>query len=122
MKISTATDMEISAADAPLPPPFAQLQFKLAVPLARAAEIYWDAYGGVSGLCRTVREPCMSGTSGKVTIDGVSEIAGEKAFVLRLIQARDLALAGRHFFARFDPQAVWLTDLQPALAPQFPFA
>jgi L-lysine 2,3-aminomutase len=92
-----------------------------AVPLARAAEIYRDAYGSVSGLCRTVRGPCMAATPGKVSIDGVAEIAGEKVFVLRLIKARDPALAGRQFFARFDPRAVWLTDLQPALAPQFPF-
>ncbi|MDP9848457.1 KamA family protein [Streptosporangium lutulentum] len=92
-----------------------------AVPLARAYEIFRDAYASVSGLCRTVRGPSMSATPGKVCVDGVAEIAGQKVFVLHLIQARDPELVGRPFFARYDPQAVWLTDLQPAFADRFPF-
>ncbi|HEU5417931.1 MAG TPA: lysine 2,3-aminomutase [Streptosporangiaceae bacterium] len=93
-----------------------------AVPLARAAEIYRDAYSTVSGLCRTVRGPSMSATPGKVCIDGVTEIAGQKVFALHMIQARDPSQVGRPFFARYDPHAVWLTDLEPALGSVFPFA
>ena len=52
-----------------------------AVPLARAAEIFRDAYASVSGLCRTVRGPSMSSTPGKVCVDGVAEIAGQRVFV-----------------------------------------
>jgi KamA family protein len=92
-----------------------------AVPLARAAEIFRDAYSSVSGLCRTVRGPSMSATPGKVCVDGVAEIAGEKVFVLHMIQARDPSLVGRPFFARYDPRAVWLSDLEPAFAARFPF-
>jgi KamA family protein len=92
-----------------------------AVPLARAAEIYRDAFSSVSGLCRTVRGPSMSATPGKVCVDGVAEIAGEKVFVLHMIQARDPSLVGRPFFARYDPRAVWLSDLEPAFASRFPF-
>jgi KamA family protein len=92
-----------------------------AVPLARAAEIFRDAYSTVSGLCRTVRGPSMSATPGKVCVDGVAEIAGQKVFVLHMIQARDPSLVGRPFFARYDPSAVWLTDLVPAFADRFPF-
>ena len=92
-----------------------------AVPLARAAEIFRDAYASVSGLCRTVRGPSMSATPGKVSVDGIAEIAGQQVFVLHMIQARDPALVGRPFFARFDPDAVWLSDLQPAFADRFPF-
>ncbi len=47
-----------------------------AVPLARAHEIFRDAYAGVSGLCRTVRGPSMSATPGKVCVDGVAEVDG----------------------------------------------
>jgi L-lysine 2,3-aminomutase len=92
-----------------------------AVPLAHAADIFRDAYASVSGLCRTVRGPSMSATPGKVCIDGVAEIAGQKVFVLHMIQARDPALVGRPFFAQYDPAAVWLTDLRPAFADRFPF-
>jgi L-lysine 2,3-aminomutase len=92
-----------------------------AVPLVRAAEIFRDAYSGVSGLCRTVRGPSMSATPGKVCVDGVADVAGQRVFVLHMIQARDPSLVGRPFFARFDPEAVWLSDLEPAFADRFPF-
>jgi KamA family protein len=92
-----------------------------AVPLARAADIFRDAYSSVSGLCRTVRGPSMSATPGKVCVDGVTEIAGQKVFALHMIQARDPSLVGRPFFAHYDPEAVWLSDLRPAFADHFPF-
>jgi KamA family protein len=92
-----------------------------AVPLARAYEIFRDAYQGVSGLCRTVRGPSMSATPGKVCVDGVARIAGIDVFTLRMIQARDPKLVGTPFFAKFDPNATWLTDLEPVFAPRFPF-
>jgi KamA family protein len=92
-----------------------------AVPLARAYQIFRDAYAGVSGLCRSVRGPSMSATPGKVCIDGVADVEGLRVFVLRMLQARDSALVGRPFFARFNAQATWLTDLEPAFADSFPF-
>jgi L-lysine 2,3-aminomutase len=78
-----------------------------AVPLARAAEIYRDAYAGASGLCRTVRGPSMSALPGKACIDGVTQIAGEKVLALHMIQARDPALVGQPFFARATPTHHW---------------
>ena len=92
-----------------------------AVPLAKGYEIFRDAYSSVSGLCRTVRGPSMSATPGKVCIDGIVDVAGEKAFALHMIQARDPGLVGRPFFARFSPAAIWLSDLEPAFATRFPF-
>lgn len=92
-----------------------------AVPLARAYEIFRDAYKNVSGLCRTVRGPSMSTTPGKVCVDGVVEIGGEKLFALHFIQCRDPDFVGRPFFAHYDPAAVWLTDLRPAFGDRFPF-
>lgn len=92
-----------------------------AVPLARAYDIFRTAYQGVSGLARTVRGPSMSATPGKVCVDGVMEIAGQKVFALRLLQARDASLVGRPFFAAYDSSAVWLDELKPAFADRFPF-
>ena len=92
-----------------------------AVPLVRAYEIFRDAFHAVSGLCRTVRGPSMSATPGKVCVDGVTEIAGEQVFVLHMIQARNPDLVGKPFFARFNPAATWLSDLEPAFAARFPF-
>jgi L-lysine 2,3-aminomutase len=92
-----------------------------AVPLARAHQVFTDAYKNVSGLSRTVRGPSMSATPGKVCIDGVLEIAGQKVFALHFIQCRDADLVGKPFFARYDPQAVWLDDLKPAFTDRFPW-
>ena len=92
-----------------------------AVPLARGYEIFRDAYSRVSGLSRTVRGPSMSATPGKVCIDGIAEVAGQKVFALHMIQARNPDLVGRPFFARFDPDAIWLSDLEPVFASRFPF-
>jgi L-lysine 2,3-aminomutase len=85
------------------------------VPLARAWDTYRDAVRNVSGLGRTVRGPSMSASPGKVEVQGVTEINGEKLFVLRFIQGRDSEWVQRPFFARYDERATWLDELQPAL-------
>jgi KamA family protein len=85
-----------------------------AVPLVRAFEVYRNAFTEVSGLMRTVRGPSMSALPGKVAIDGITEIAGEKVFVLNFIQARNPEWVKRPFFAKFDTEAIWLDDLKPA--------
>jgi L-lysine 2,3-aminomutase len=92
-----------------------------ALPLATAHQIFSDAYRSVSGLARTVRGPSMSATPGKICVDGITELAGQKVFVLHMIQARDPSLVGKPFFARFDPNATWISDLAPAFADRFPF-
>lgn len=84
------------------------------VPLVRAWEIYRQAVQGVSGLGRTARGPSMSASPGKVEIQGVTEVAGEKVFVLRFIQARNPEWVQQPFFARFDPEATWFDQLRPA--------
>ncbi|MDV3238719.1 MAG: lysine 2,3-aminomutase [Gammaproteobacteria bacterium] len=84
------------------------------VPLARAYDIYRDAIRQVSGLSRTARGPSMSAGPGKVEIQGITEIHGEKVFVLRFIQGRNPDWVQQPFFARYDPEATWLDQLQPA--------
>ena len=61
------------------------------------------------------------GDSGKVCVDGIADVAGQRVFVLHMIQARDPDLVGKPFFAHYDPDATWLTDLRPAFAGRFPF-
>ena len=85
------------------------------IPLEKAHEIFTEAYQNVSGIGRTVRGPSMSCKPGKVHILGVTEIKGQKYFVLNMIQGRNPEWANRPFFAKYDPDAVWLDDLEPAL-------
>ncbi len=85
-----------------------------AVSLVKAWRIFRQAYQQVSGVCRTVRGPSMSAEPGKVQILGISEVKGEKVFVLRFIQGRNPNWVHRPFFAKYDENAIWLDDLVPA--------
>jgi len=84
------------------------------VPLAEAYRIFTEAYSRVSGLARTVRGPSMSATPGKVLVDGIAEIGGQKLIALKFIQARDPEWVNKLFFAEYDDKAVWLDGLKPA--------
>ena len=44
----------------------------------------------------------------------MTEIAGEKVFVLRFIQGRNPDWVQRPFFAKYDEEATWLDQLVPA--------
>jgi KamA family protein len=89
-------------------------QHYFAVPLGEAWEIFREAYSSVSGICRSVRGPSMSCLPGKVQILGVTEVRGEKVFVMRMIQGRSPDWVDKPFFAEFDEKATWYTDLKPA--------
>jgi KamA family protein len=92
------------------------------VPLVRGLQIYSEALAQVSGLARTVRGPIMSAAPGKVLVDGVAHVNGQEVFVLKMIQGRDPEWVNRVFFARFDPRAMWLDQLEPAFdEPEFFF-
>ncbi len=84
------------------------------IPIYRAYEIFRDAIRGLSGLCRTVRGPSMSALPGKVAVEGIAEINGEKVFVLNMLQGRNPDWVKRPFFAKYDENAKWLNDLKPA--------
>jgi len=91
------------------------------VPLVKAEKIFRAAFRKVSGLARTVRGPSMSATPGKVHILGVSEINGQKVMALQLLQGRESEWVGVPFFAKYDENAIWLDDLEPALGEKFFF-
>ncbi len=90
----------------------AQAYFGLS--LERAHTIFNTAYQHISGIGRTVRGPSMSAGPGKVRIAGITEIRGEKVFVLEFLQGRNPEWVGKPFFAAFDPKAQWLDELVPA--------
>ncbi len=96
-------------------------QHYFGVPLAKAQEIFRNAYKQVSGLGRTVRGPSMSATPGKVQVDGVVTVNGQKVFSLRFLQGRNEDWVSRPFFAKYDENAIWLDDLKPAFEEKFFF-
>jgi hypothetical protein len=76
--------------------------------------VFQQAYQMVSGLARTVRGPSMSAFPGKVVIDGVAQIGGEKVFALQFLQARNADWVRKPFYAKYDPTATWFDQLRPA--------
>jgi nicotinamidase-related amidase len=41
-------------------------------------------------------------------------VAGEKVFALRFLQGRNKNWIHRPFFAKYNPDAIWIDDLEPA--------
>jgi KamA family protein len=89
-------------------------QHYFSVSLEEAWNIFRQAYRQVSGLSRTVRGPVMSCHPGKVQILGTTRVRDEKVYVLRAIQSRKPEYVHRPFFAKYDPEAIWYSDLKPA--------
>ena len=89
-------------------------QHYFSIPLIEAWKIFRETYQSVSGICRTLRGPSMSCLPGKVQILGVADVKGEKVMTFRMIQGRNPNWAARPFFAKFDEDAIWYTDLKPA--------
>jgi len=89
-------------------------QHYFSIPLVDAWHIFRGAYQSVSGVCRTLRGPSMSCLPGKVQILGVTEVNQTKVLTFRMIQGRSADWAARPFFATYDENALWYTDLKPA--------
>jgi len=96
-------------------------QHYFGVPLVKAEKIFRSAFRKISGLARTVRGPSMSATPGKVHVLGVSEVNGQKVMILQLLQGRESEWVGVPFFAKYDENAIWLDDLEPAFGEKFFF-
>jgi KamA family protein len=90
------------------------VQHYFSIPLVDAWNIFRKAYQSVSGICRSVRGPCMSCMPGKVQLLGVTEEKNENLMVFRMIQGRKSDWVARPFFAKYDEKAIWYTELQPA--------
>jgi KamA family protein len=84
------------------------------VPLVRAHRIFRDAWKDLTGLARTVRGPSMSALPGKVQVDGITRVNGEKVIALSFLRGRNKEWVKRPFFARYDERACWLDELRPA--------
>ncbi len=56
----------------------------------------------------------MSAHSGKVVVDGIVTLGGEKVFALQFLQARNADWVRKPFYAKFDSKATWFDQLVPA--------
>jgi KamA family protein len=84
------------------------------VTLAEATRIYRNVVARMSGLIQTARGPVMATSLGKIVVDGIGQAGDEEVFACRILRARDPALVGIPFFARYDEKACWFDELRPA--------
>lgn len=91
------------------------------VTLENAWNVFREAYHSVSGVCRTVRGPSMSCHPGKVQVLGITKLNQKKYFVLRMLQGRKPDWVARPFFAEYDKNAIWMSDLKPAFGEKYFF-
>ncbi len=84
------------------------------LPLEEIYELFSSAYSRVSGLARTARGPSMSTKLGKILVNGIITRNSQRYFVLKYIQSRTPELVNRIFLAKYNAEAVWIDDLEPA--------
>ncbi|MDR0385623.1 MAG: lysine 2,3-aminomutase [Prevotellaceae bacterium] len=91
------------------------------LPLERCQEIFRKAYQQVSGIARAARGPSMSCYYGKIQVLGIEELDNRKMFVMRFIQGRNPDWVAKPFFAEYNPDATWITQLKPLSGDKFFF-
>jgi hypothetical protein len=64
----------------------------------------------------------MSATPGKIQILGITEVKGEKVFVLRFLHVAIRNFVDIPFFAAYDPKATWFDQLKPAFGEEIFFS
>ncbi|MEV7375704.1 lysine 2,3-aminomutase [Streptomyces sp. NPDC090301] len=84
------------------------------LPLAEVLALHAEAVRQRGrGLATAAGAPVMSTERGALAVDGVVRLGQGPAFALRVLRARDPALAGAVAHARFDPAARWWDELTP---------
>lgn len=92
-----------------------------AVPIVKALASYQKAYRKISGIARTARGPVMSTYYGKVMVMGIQKVAGIQTISLKFLQGRNPNWVGKIFFAKYNEEAIWLDELEPAFADEWFF-
>jgi hypothetical protein len=91
------------------------------VPLADIDRIFQLIFRSVSSFSRPSRYITMTTSAGKISILGVAEVGGRKAFALKFNEARNMEWMDRVFLARYDETTDRIDFLKPFDTPEFFF-
>jgi lysine 2,3-aminomutase len=91
------------------------------VPLADIDRIFELVFRSVASLNRPSRYITMTTSAGKISILGVAEVGGRKAFVLKFNEARNMEWMDRVFLAQYDETTNRIDFLKPFDTPEFFF-
>jgi len=91
------------------------------VPIADIDKVFSLVFRSVSSLSRPSRYITMTTSAGKISILGVAEVGGRKAFVLKFNEARNMEWMDRVFLAQYDETTNRVDLLTPFDTPEFFF-
>jgi lysine 2,3-aminomutase len=91
------------------------------VPLTDINRIFQRIFRSVSSLSRPSRYITMTTSAGKLSILGVAEVGGKKAFALKFNEARNMEWMDRVFLAQYDETTNRVDLLTPFDTPEFFF-
>lgn len=82
-------------------------------PLADINKIFSKVYRTLASINRPSRYITMTSSAGKVSLMGTAEINGEKVFVLKFNEGRNMEWMDRVYFAKYDEKENTIEKLQP---------
>jgi len=90
-------------------------------PLAEIDRVFSRIYRSLASLHRPSRYITMTTSAGKLSILGVVEVGGQKAFALKFNESRNMAWMDKVFLARYDEKENRINLLQPFDSKEFFF-
>lgn len=85
------------------------------IPLASVLKIFQDSQKELSGLAKTLQGPVLTNGPYKILIDGVTELNGEKVFVLKILQSGNPFHKGKIFFVNYNESETDINRLPPVI-------
>lgn len=82
-------------------------------PLADISKIFNKIYKELASINRPSRYITMTSSSGKISLLGTTEINGEKVFVLKFNEGRNMSWMDRVYFAKYDELENTIENLKP---------
>lgn len=82
-------------------------------PLADISKIFGKIYKELASINRPSRYITMTSSAGKISLLGVAEIKGEKVFVLKFNEGRNMDWMDRVYFAKYDEEENTIEKLKP---------
>jgi L-lysine 2,3-aminomutase len=82
-------------------------------PLADINRVFSRVYRSLASINRPSRYITMTSSAGKISLLGTTEVRGEKLFVLKFNEGRNMEWLDRVYLAKFDPRQNTIEKLEP---------
>lgn len=83
------------------------------VPVAEINKVFQKIYRSLASINRPSRYITMTSSAGKTSILGTTEISGEKVFVLKFNESRNMEWMDKVYLAKYDEQENTIENLKP---------